>query len=379
MPRGKNKAKAKTPVTITYKSICDTIIRGVSSSKHYLHFLPDKRNIDNAIKLGALYMRDDYSNTSDLEKLGIAEGILLPQDFNRDDFLDVLLNHPITHSWKIMAYSEDYKDERHTFLNPYQLSFTKNLFGLDSDVDEDPLRMIYRKEIQDSVLRQYDDARTAFFQMCVHEGAQLGALKLNRLQIDLQRRGRLLSMADIDRHAGRVHTEDGNLHRTTSPHDSKPPTVSIVIAVASDPSVSIASEYIDEAATTDSEESVVVDDTSSSSSDEEFRGLFDAHRDPEIDEYNDEDATADEPATTDSEEPVVVNATNRYFDKGSPWAQYDMDETDYYYASICGLHATPRGTLEVNTFRGRSEFHSLSNPHKVHDYNTDNYNLPDYQ
>ena len=191
--------------------------------------------------------------------------------------------------------------------------------------------------------------------------------------------GRLLPMADIGRHASRVHTEDGNLHRTTSPHDSKPLTANTVIAVASEPSVSIASEYTDEAATTDSEESVVVDDTSSSSSDEEFRGLFDAHRDPEIDEYNDEDATADEPATTDSEEPVVVNATNRYFDKGSPWAQYDMDETDYYYASICGLHATPRGTLEVNTFRGRSEFHSLSNPHKVHDYNTDNYNLPDYQ
>ena len=188
MPRGKNKAKAKTPVTspitpyggkpvsnqglreteITYKSICDTIIRGVSSSKHYLHFLPDKRNIDNAIKLGALYMRDDYSNTSDLEKLGIAEGILLPQDFNRDDFLDVLLNHPITHSWKIMAYSEDYKDERHTFLNPYQLSFTKNLFGLDPDADEDPLRTIYRTEIQDSVIQQYDDARTTSFQMCVH-------------------------------------------------------------------------------------------------------------------------------------------------------------------------------------------------------------------
>ena len=71
MPRGKNKAKAKTPVTspitpyggkpvinqglreteITYKSICDTIIRGVSSRKHYLHFLPDKRNIDGTIKL----------------------------------------------------------------------------------------------------------------------------------------------------------------------------------------------------------------------------------------------------------------------------------------------------------------------------------------
>ena len=49
-----------------------------------------------------------------------------------------------------------------------------------------------------------------------------------------------------------------------------------------------------------------------------------------------------------SEEPVVVNA---------PWAQYDMDEADYYYASIHGLHATPRETLNVNTFR--SEFHSL--------------------
>ena len=72
----------------TYKIICDTIIKAVSSSKHYLYFLPDKRNIDNAIKLGALYMRDDYSNTSDLEKLGISEGILLPQDFNRDDFLE---------------------------------------------------------------------------------------------------------------------------------------------------------------------------------------------------------------------------------------------------------------------------------------------------
>ena len=51
-------------------------------------------------------MRDDYSNTSDLEKLGISEGILLPQDFNRDDFLDVLLNHQTIHSWKVMAYSE---------------------------------------------------------------------------------------------------------------------------------------------------------------------------------------------------------------------------------------------------------------------------------
>ena len=49
-----------------------------------------------------------------------------------------------------------------------------------------------------------------------------------------------------------------------------------------------------------------------------------------------------------SEEPVVVNA---------PWAQYDMDEADYYYASIHGLHAAPRETLNVNTFR--SEFHSL--------------------
>ena len=78
------------------------IIKAVSSSKHYLHFLPDKRNIDNAIKLGALYMRDDYSNTSDLEKLGISEGILLPQDFNRDDFLDVLLNHQTTHSMGII-------------------------------------------------------------------------------------------------------------------------------------------------------------------------------------------------------------------------------------------------------------------------------------
>lgn len=112
--------------------------------------------------------------------------------------------------------------------------------------------------------------------------------------------GRLLPMADIGRHASRVHTEDGNLHRTTSPHDSKPLTANTVIAVASDPSVSIASEYTDEAATTDSEESVVVDD---------------------------------------------------------PWAQYDMDEADYYYASIHGLHATPRETLNVNTFR--SEFHSL--------------------
>ena len=55
----------------TYAIICATIIKAVSSSKHYLYFLPDKRNIDNAIKLGALYMRDDYSNTSDLEKLGI--------------------------------------------------------------------------------------------------------------------------------------------------------------------------------------------------------------------------------------------------------------------------------------------------------------------
>ena len=109
----------------TYTIICDTIIKAVSSSKHYLYFLPDKRNIDNAIKLGALYMRDDYSNTSDLEKLGISEGILLPQDFNRDDFLDVLLNHQTIHSWKVMAYSEAYKDQRHLFLNPYQLSFTK--------------------------------------------------------------------------------------------------------------------------------------------------------------------------------------------------------------------------------------------------------------
>ena len=162
--------------------------------------------------------------------------------------------------------------------------------------------------------------------------------------------GRLLPMADIGRHASRVHTEDGNLHRTTSPHDSKPLTANTVIAVASDPSVSIASEYTDEAATTDSEESVVVDDPSSSSSDEKFRGLFDAHRDPEIDEYNDENATTGEPAATYmySEEPVVVN---------EPWAQYDMDEADYYYASIHGLHAAPRETLNVNTFR--SEFHSL--------------------
>ena len=82
----------------TYAIICATIIKAVSSSKHYLHFLPDKRNIDNAIKLGALHMRDDYSNTSDLEKLGISEGILLPQDFNRDDFLDALLNHQTIHS-----------------------------------------------------------------------------------------------------------------------------------------------------------------------------------------------------------------------------------------------------------------------------------------
>ena len=170
----------------TYKIICDTIIKAVSSSKHYLYFLPDKRNIDNAIKLGAMYMREDYSNTSDLEKLGISEGILLPQDFSRDDFLDVLLNHQTIHSWKVMAYSEAYKDLRHLFLNPYQLSFTMNLFGLDPDAD-DKLRMIYRTEIQDSVLQQYDDARTAFFQMCVHEGAKLGTLKLNRLQIDLQR------------------------------------------------------------------------------------------------------------------------------------------------------------------------------------------------
>ena len=136
-----------------------------------------------------------------------------------------------------------------------------------------------------------------------------------------------------NRHASRVHTEDGNLHRTTSPHDSKPLTANTVIAVASDPSVSIASEYTDEAATTDSEESVVVDDPSSSSSDEEFRGLFDAHRDPEIDEYNDEDATTGEPAATYmySEEPVVVNTPDRYYDNGSLWAQYDMDEADYYY------------------------------------------------
>ena len=174
----------------TYKIICDTIIKAVSSSKHYLYFLPDKRNIDNAIKLGALYMRDDYSNTSDLEKLGVSEGILLPQDFNRDDFLDVLLNHQTIHSWKVMAYSEAYKDQRQIFLNPYQLSFTMNLFGLDPDAD-DKLRMIYRTEIQESVLRQYDDARTAFFQMCVHEGAKLGTLKLNRLQIDLQRRNKV--------------------------------------------------------------------------------------------------------------------------------------------------------------------------------------------
>ena len=51
--------------------------------------------------------------------------------------------------------------------------------------------MIYRTEIQDSVLQQYDDARTAFFQMCVHEGAKLGQLKPNRLQIDLQRRNKV--------------------------------------------------------------------------------------------------------------------------------------------------------------------------------------------
>ena len=54
---------------------------------------------------------------------------------------------------------------------------------------------------------------------------------------------------------------------------------------------------------------------------------------------------------------MVVNAPDRYYDNGSPWAQYDMDEADHYYASIHGLHATPRETLNVHTFR--SEFHSL--------------------
>ena len=78
------------------------------------------------------------------------------------------------------------------------LSFIKNLFGLDPDVEEGPLRTIYRTEIQDSVIQQYDDARTAFFQMCVHEGAQLGALKLNRLQIDLQRRGKVETVFNDD-------------------------------------------------------------------------------------------------------------------------------------------------------------------------------------
>ena len=68
-----------------------------------------------------------------------------------------------------MTYSEAYKDQRHVFLNPYQISFTMNLFGLDPDAENDKIRMIYRTEIQDSVLQQYDDARTAFFQMCVHE------------------------------------------------------------------------------------------------------------------------------------------------------------------------------------------------------------------
>ena len=53
----------------------------------------------------------------------------------------------------------------------------------------------------------------------------------------------------------------------------------------------------------------------------------------------------------------MTYAPDRYYDNGSLWAQYDMDEADYYYASIHGLHATPRGTLNVNTFR--SEFHSL--------------------
>ena len=114
--------------------------------------------------------------------------------------------------------------------------------------------------------------------------------------------GRLLSMASSSRHAL------PNLHRTTSPLDSKPLTVNTDIAVASGPSVSIASGCADE-------------DT----------------------------ATDDDAATyMHSEEPVVVNA---------PWAQYDMDEADYYYASIHGLHATPRETLNVHTFR--SEFHSL--------------------
>ena len=114
--------------------------------------------------------------------------------------------------------------------------------------------------------------------------------------------GRLLSMASSSRHAL------PNLHRTTSPLDSKPLTVNTDIAVASGPSVSIASGCADE-------------DT----------------------------ATDDDAATyMHSEEPVVVHA---------PWAQYDMDEADYYYASIHGLHATPRETLNVHTFR--SEFHSL--------------------
>ena len=103
MPRG-TKKKAKSPTTLlltpsrkpvenqslretenTYKDISDLIIKAVSSGKHYLHFLPSKHNIDNVIKLGALHMRDDYSNTSDLEKLGVAEGVLLPGDFSKDE------------------------------------------------------------------------------------------------------------------------------------------------------------------------------------------------------------------------------------------------------------------------------------------------------
>ena len=57
--------------------------------------------------------------------------------------------------------------------------------------------------------------------------------------------GRLLSMASSSRHAL------PNLHRTTSPLDSKPLTVNTDIAVASGPSVSIASECADDDTATD--------------------------------------------------------------------------------------------------------------------------------
>ena len=67
-----------------HKHISDLIIQAVSSGKHYTHHLPSKYNIGHTIKLGALHMRDEYQNTSDLEKLGIAHGVLLPEDFDKD-------------------------------------------------------------------------------------------------------------------------------------------------------------------------------------------------------------------------------------------------------------------------------------------------------